>query len=299
MLGVSTPKPTAIDGTSPRVIGARADCSAITACTVAWELARQPVRVFAGPSPTDIDRARPVAVVRDALEVTVPVPDPQRTTYFEVVPRRAKHGPIVTDPNLRLAGAPNTRDLGGYGTYDGKQVRWGRLFRSDGLDGLSEADRARLTALGLPITCPTPPASPASTAPVDDASIRAAAAAVTSRAARDRDGALLRSLARGDLPQWVQCTLLDDRTGWGAALILTTLGVPRETVVANYLQSTVLGDPSTTRGPSPPPPSREYLDAGFEAVRKRYKTFGKYLVKGLGLNERTYLQLRKRLLTTP
>lgn len=299
MLGVSTPKPTAIDGTSPRVIGARADCSAVTTCTVAWELARQPVRVFAGPSPTDIDRSHPVAVVRNTLEVTVPVSDPSRATYFELVPRRAEHGPIVTDRNLHLSGAPNTRDLGGYGTYDGKQTRWGRVFRSDGLADLTDADRARLTALGLPTTCPIPPASLASTsaAPVDDATIRAADAAVTSRAARERDGALLRSLARGELPQWVQCTFLDDRTGWGAALILTTLGVPRETIVANYLQSTALGDPPpTTRVPSPLP-QRAYLDAGFEAVRKRYKTFGKYLVNGLGLNERTYLQLRKRLLT--
>ena len=243
------------------------------------------MRVFAGPSPTDIDRSGPVAVVRDALEATVPLADPQRTTYFEVVPRGAKHGPIVTDPNLRLTGAPNTRDLGGYGTYDGMQVRWGRLFRSDGLDTLTDADRARLAALGVPTTCPTP-----SVTLVDEATIRAAAAAVTSRASRDRDGALLRTLARDDLPQWVQCTLLDDRTGWGAALILTTLGVPRETVVANYLQSTALGDP--------PPPQREYLDTAFESIRKRYKTFGKYLVKGLDLNERTYLRLRKRLLNT-
>lgn len=240
-----------------------------------------------------------MAVVRDGLEVTVPVPDPQRATYFEVVPRRAKHGPIVTDRNLALTGAPNTRDLGGYGTYDGQQVRWGRLFRSDGLGALTDADRALLAVLGLPTTCPTPPASPAavSDATVVDASIRAAAAAVTSRDARERDAALLRAVAHNDFPQWVQCTLLDDRTGWGAALILTTLGVPRETIVASYLQGTALGDPPPTTGVPSPPPKREYLDAGFEAVRKRYKTFGKYLVKGLGLNERAYLQLRKRLLT--
>jgi protein-tyrosine phosphatase len=316
VLGVSTPKPTAIDGTSPRVLGARADCRAVTTCTVEWELARSPVRVFAGVSPSDIDRSRPIAVVEDALEVTLPVPTPGRTTYFEIVPRRAKHGPIVTDRFLRLASAPNTRDLGGYGTYDGKHVRWGRVFQSDGLERLSDADRTRLTTLGLRTTCPAATSSPSATAstssepsgpsdssaPVDpsaptdppapsalvDAVIREAAAAVTSRGARERDGALLRSLARGDLPQWVECTLLDSRVGWGAALILTTLGVPRETIVADFLQSTVLGDP--------PPPERITLDAQFEAVRKRYKTFGRYLGKGLGLNQRTYLKLRKRLL---
>ena len=66
---------------------------------------------------------------------------------------------------------------------------------------------------------------------------------------------------------------------------------------ASYLQGTTLGGPLSITGVPSPPPKREYLDAGFEAVRKRYKTFGKYLVKGLGLNERTYLQMRKRLLS--
>lgn len=270
------------------MLGARADCGAVTTCTVAWELARQPVRVFAGPSPSDIDHSRPLAVVRGALEVTVPVPDPQRSTYFEVVARRAKHGPIVTDRNLRLAGAPNTQDLGGYRTYDAKRVRFGRIFRSDGLDGLTEADRIRLESLGLPVTCSAPAAEATNTDLLDDAAIRATAAAVTTRAALEQYGALLRALARDNLPQFVQCTLVGDRMGWGAALILTTLGVPRETIVADYLQSTTLG--------VVPPPQRAYLDAGFEAVRNRYGKFGTYLVKGLGVNERTYRLLRKRLL---
>src|SRR5438309_12068209 len=51
---------------------------------------------------------------------------------------------------LALAGPVNFRDLGGYETQDGAVVRRGRLFRSDGLWGLSAADAAHLLdGLGL------------------------------------------------------------------------------------------------------------------------------------------------------
>jgi protein-tyrosine phosphatase len=268
-------------------VGARADCAATTTCTVAWEIARAPVRVYAGATPGTIDRSRPVAVVRSGTEATIPVPDPSRPVYFEVVPRRAQHGPVVADRLLALEGSPNTRDLGGYGTYDGHHLRWGRIFRTDGLDALTDGDHSRLAAIGLPSTCAA--GSATAGAPLDAAAIRAAAVAnITDAAMRKQHGALLRELARGDLPQFVSCSLLDDRTGWPVALVLTTLGVPKESVVGDYLQSNQFG--------GAPPADRTYLDAGYEAVRKRYKTFGRYLVKGLGLDERTYLRLRERLL---
>jgi protein-tyrosine phosphatase len=285
VVGLSTPKPTALDASSPKIVGARADCSAATACTVAWELARVPVRIYAGDAPGTIDRDRPVAVVRTGNEATVPVADPNRPVYFEVVPARAKHGPIVANRSLRLEGSKNTRDLGGYGTYDGRHVRWGRVFRTDGLTTLTDGDRARLAAVGLPSTCP----DASSAGPLDATAIRAAAVAnVTDPAIRAQHGALLRALARGALPRFVSCTMLDDRTGWPVALVLTTLGVPKETIVADYLQSNQFG--------GAPPADRAYVDAGYEAVRKKYKTFGRYLVKGLGLDERTYLKLRQRVL---
>ena len=116
--------------------------------------------------------------------------------------------------------------------------------------------------------------------------LAAASANITDPAIRKQHGALLRGLARGDLPQFVSCTLLDDRTGWPAALVLTTLGVPKETVAGDYLQS----------NRATPAADRAYLDAGYEAVRTKYHGFGRYLVNGLGLDDRTYLKLRERLL---
>jgi protein-tyrosine phosphatase len=251
---------------------------------VSWESARHPVRVYAGPAPGRIDRATPAAVARTGTEVTIPSPVAGAPQYFEVVARDRRRGPVVGDRFIGLAGAPAARDLGGYQTIDGRHTRWGRAFRTDGLGGLTDADRARLAALGLPTECPDAP-----TATPDAASLRAAATAVTSAAARTRDEAFLRRAARDPVPQWVHCDTFTDRFGWPAALLLATLGVRRETVVADHLAG--------ARSGIAPLPDRGAIDVAFDTIRRRYKTFDRYLVRGLGLDAPTYGRLRDRYVT--
>lgn len=50
---------------------------------------------------------------------------------------------------LPFSGARNFRDLGGYQTSDHRSIRWGRLYRSDGLHKLTAADLRYLSTLGL------------------------------------------------------------------------------------------------------------------------------------------------------
>ncbi len=50
---------------------------------------------------------------------------------------------------LRLQGATNFRDLGGYTGRAGRSVRWRRLFRSDHLGRLTQDDYASLADLRL------------------------------------------------------------------------------------------------------------------------------------------------------
>ena len=50
---------------------------------------------------------------------------------------------------LKMDGPDNFRDLGGYPTADGSYSRWGRLFRSDRLDGLTANDRAQIESLNI------------------------------------------------------------------------------------------------------------------------------------------------------
>ena len=55
----------------------------------------------------------------------------------------------VFERHIKLETSFNTRDAGGYVTHDGRRVRHGVLFRSDGLHRLSPAARERLLGLGL------------------------------------------------------------------------------------------------------------------------------------------------------
>ena len=51
--------------------------------------------------------------------------------------------------HLKLEGTVNTRDVGGYATADGGQIRWGRLLRSDSLDQLAPQSQQTLIDYGL------------------------------------------------------------------------------------------------------------------------------------------------------
>ena len=52
---------------------------------------------------------------------------------------------MTTGTHILLEGAPNTRDLGGIKTRDGKRIRNGRLIRSGNLSGITEGDARVLT----------------------------------------------------------------------------------------------------------------------------------------------------------
>ena len=53
------------------------------------------------------------------------------------------------EETLRLEGQPNFRDLGGYETVDGRRVKSGEVYRSGELAHLTDADVAALEALGI------------------------------------------------------------------------------------------------------------------------------------------------------
>lgn len=50
---------------------------------------------------------------------------------------------------IRVEGAYNVRDLGGYTTQDGRTTRWGTYLRADGLHRLTEESRSALVNIGV------------------------------------------------------------------------------------------------------------------------------------------------------
>lgn len=195
--------------------------------------------------------------------------------YFELVPESGGHAARTAERRLPLKGADNFRDLGGYLTREGRRVRWGRLYRSDDLSSLTASDLKYLSRIGVRLVCDFRTERERESKPdklvasedvallgfpieqegVDPVEIRnkiltggitRLGMEHTMRAAyrafvEEHAGVwaeLLRRLADpSSLPTLVHCTAGKDRTGFAAALVLLTLGVPRETVFEDYLLS--------------------------------------------------------------
>jgi protein-tyrosine phosphatase len=159
--------------------------------------------------------------------------------------------------HLKLDGAYNVRDVGGYPTADGRITRWRRLLRADGLHRLTPEAQRTLLDTGLRTIIDLRRQGEAERQP----NVFATATTLRYRhlplyqvVVGDRDerslgeiyrwvvdkcqpqiAAVLGLLAEPDaLPGLVHCTAGKDRTGVIVALVLGAVGVPRETIVADY-----------------------------------------------------------------
>ena len=249
---------------------------------VRWEGSTDgPVAVCIGAAPDAIDHDQPAAVVAaGGSETRLPGLGRGSRHYVHVGPNRPNEqrdalpsGVVAAERLVPLEGTLNFRDLGGYLTEDGRRVRWGRLFRSDGLHGLTDADHELLTAIGLRTVYDLrwaserelqPSRLPAEGVVVrhlavgedpqgDDLLERIFSGQIEEISIDRLTGiydqlldqgastfaALLTHLTDdGALPAVFHCTAGKDRTGISAALLLRLLGVPRDVVLDDYELST-------------------------------------------------------------
>ena len=172
------------------------------------------------------------------------------------------------DRHFNLTGASNFRDLGGYASKDGRTVRWRRIFRSNHLGHLTEADIAVLRGLGLKNAFDFRGADERSAAqcaiseitvhslPVEPTVVAALRARLANgRALSPSDGievmresyvgyvrqntqryrSLFAHLLEDSAPLVIHCTAGKDRTGFACALILYALGVSEDVISEDYL----------------------------------------------------------------
>jgi protein-tyrosine phosphatase len=172
---------------------------------------------------------------------------------------------------IALEGGHNFRDLGGYATTDGRHLRPGLIYRSASLADLTPSDHAKLDALGLRVICDLrgneerrrrPIQWPATAClEVWSRNHEETAAnilefllqpAVTAHDTRrlmieayrrlpydqaDSYRQVFHRIAQGNVPMVIHCSAGKDRTGVAVALLLSALGVPRNTVIADYMES--------------------------------------------------------------
>ncbi|MEW1928958.1 tyrosine-protein phosphatase [Streptomyces sp. NPDC088360] len=136
---------------------------------------------------------------------------------------------------------------------------------------------------------------------------------VTDAPNRAQFAATLRDIAHGGKasPLLYHCTAGKDRTGWTSYLLLRAVGVPEHTAVRDFLASNTyraaydakvregLKQAGLMQNPDLLIPLQEvrtgYLEAALAEVKGTYGSLNGYLRKGLGLDTRTILALRERM----
>jgi len=310
-----------------------------------WQREGERVRVYSGSSPETINRSQPLAEIMGTREIILEGFAAQTRSFFELEFDDG-HLELVAERFLPLSSIANLRDLGGYPNDHGQQTRWNRVFRSASLAYASSEDLAQLEALGIRFICDLrtteETAEDPDRLPASADYLHAPAHSDTNRMERLRVllfkrrrliefmqhlyihsmleenasafGDALRPLADPDnLPAIIHCAAGKDRAGLAAALLLRTLGVAEEIVIADYTLSNHFYEyfrtitrkvirplayfgireeeliPLLTAHPENIRAALEYLEAQYGGVNR-------YLVERAGLTHETLLRLRENLL---
>jgi protein-tyrosine phosphatase len=238
--------------------------------------------------------------------------------------------------HLNLEGASNFRDVGGYPASDGRTVRWRKIFRSNHLGHLTDADIDIVRELGVKTAFDFRGSEERTAAvckveeikvhslPIEPTVVAALRARLQARALSSADALeIMRESYRGYVrlnthsfrelfaqilkdtaPLVIHCTAGKDRTGFACALVLHALGVPSDVIAADYLLTNRFYRRDPNASPDLPDDVRNaigsveasFLAAGFEAVRADYGGLESYFREGLGLGESERAELKARYL---
>jgi protein-tyrosine phosphatase len=229
--------------------------------TLTW-ISKSPVDVYvATKADAAVEQAKLVSDDNKKGRVTIDAASPERL-YFLLKDTRDGAVTEVAERLLPLEQGSNFRDLGGYETSDGKYVKWGKLYRSGGTPMLTDNDLKQVAALDLTDMVDLRSSEERTLAPTRIGGVKYSAVgyslmdmmgANTANVDLSRMDLLYRRMPEQLAPQFkvlfdtlledqstvaFNCSAGQDRTGIASALILTALGVPRETVVADYHRST-------------------------------------------------------------
>jgi protein-tyrosine phosphatase len=255
--------------------------------------------------------------------------------------------PPVNTRLPKLAGGLNFRDLGGYATIDGRHVRWSKLYRSGTTYAITDEDMACIASYGIRFAFDlrskterhrhrskldgvadieyrflehdklegdlTRYLKMPNKRPEQSRALMMSLYKKLPHEFRGAYRALFVHIANGDLPLVFNCTAGKDRTGVAAALVLTVLGVPRETVIDDYVLTEQFFDQSCeviVRGTRDSPLSgveREiweplmradaaYLRGMFDELAATNGSVDRYLEDELGLTHTMIERIRVNLL---
>ena len=252
---------------------------------------------------------------------------------------------------LPFEGTSNFRDMGGYENNEGRTVKWGVLYRSGQLSQLTRKDQECFASLNIGLVCDfrrkdeqemepnrLPPDDGIQTVnvPIHTGSSQSFIENIqTGKTSRHDMMAVMKGiytqyvhhhadafarmfqylLNAGDRAVLIHCSAGKDRTGFGAALILSALGVDKKTVFQDYLLSLtcysieaalervaqrygvfqdISFDPEIMRPVYEVHP--DYLNTSFDLIEKEFGSVRQYLENRLRVTEDICLQLKDRFL---
>jgi protein-tyrosine phosphatase len=228
--------------------------------TLTWE-DRDKIDIYRVDQPdAALDDAMLVASHNGSSAKTFPVPADARK-YFRIKDHGDQRITAIAERLFPLEQGSNFRDVGGYIGAGGKALRWGKIYRSGALPLLSDRDNKLLGGLGIQSIIDLRSLDERQVAPtmLDD---RTGALFIANdypmkpmmeSFARAGSNNMYSGMEKTFAPQYrsifkrlladdgavmYHCSAGQDRTGVATALILTALGVDRETILKDYHLST-------------------------------------------------------------
>jgi protein-tyrosine phosphatase len=254
---------------------------------------------------------------------------------------------VATQRVIALTGGRNFRELGGYLTREGLAIKWGIIFRSGSLAKLTTADWASLQnrrirvivdlrssaererdPFALPEGHNINYVAPNTESSFGDLRKVMASNLSTSEAARSAMIAgfrempytqaaayriLFQYLVDNTTPLIFNCSAGKDRAGTAAALVLSALGIPLQTVIEDFVLTDTVGklqsdlvdsqrtDSLISKQPAPVAnvilsAHKDYISAAIESIESRHGSVEEYLYDVIGLDKEALRKLKNNLL---
>lgn len=228
------------------------------------------VSLYTSDNPEDFSQAQRAASakIEDGV-VTYITSDNFKRKYFRLN-FNDEYTEIVGARYVRMDDIRNLRDVGGYHTAGGRQVKWGKIYRSGEITRMTPWDSTRLANLGIRTIIDLRTGEECEKHPIAYRRANIVHVPVVAGNEQDLSDRIWNNqMRKGDALLYMQdvylqfatrnaaqfgqaldvflheenypilfcCPLGKDRTGFLAALLLAILGVPEETIMQDYLES--------------------------------------------------------------
>ena len=286
--------------------------------------------LYAGTSPETINREKAILKGNTTGIFPLNVAYDIRFYYLFIAERGAT---ILAEKSLPLEGAYNFRDLGGLKTEDNRFIKWGHLYRSGDLSTLTEWDVNYLKHLGIQTlvdfrTDEEVAASPnvnlhflkSIRLPITPGNLGFSSLKDLLHKQNDELKTFMTSLYQSlvteeeslsryrnlfhllqeqlNAPLVYHCSAGKDRTGLASALILYSLGVNKNVIYQDYLQSNIFLEDKYANYSKEHPNltslfmvTPDFLEAAIDAIKENYGSISQFIERTLNVDTQKLKEL--------